>query len=152
MARPVPSVTVRILVIGSGAREHALLRALARDPSVTELHVAPGNAGTARLAQAHPVTVGDPAAIAELAGTLRADLVVIGPEVPLVNGAVDELRPARDRCLRADRGRRADRGIQGVRQGRDARAPECRRRRPSRSPTTAGGSTPRWMPAARRTW
>jgi phosphoribosylamine--glycine ligase len=90
-AHPVPSVTVRILVIGSGAREHALLRALARDPSVTELHVAPGNAGTSRLAQTHPVSVGDPAAIAELAATLRTDLVVIGPEVPLVNGAVDEL-------------------------------------------------------------
>jgi phosphoribosylamine--glycine ligase len=84
-------VTVRILVIGSGAREHALLRALARDPSVTELHVAPGNAGTSRLAKTHPVAVGDPAAIAELAGTLGVDLVVIGPEVPLVNGAVDEL-------------------------------------------------------------
>ena len=88
---PVPSVTVRILVIGSGAREHALLRALARDPSVTELHVAPGNAGTSRLARTHPVEVGDSAAIADLADALDVDLVVIGPEVPLVNGAVDEL-------------------------------------------------------------
>jgi phosphoribosylamine--glycine ligase len=82
---------VRILVIGSGAREHALLRALARDPSVTDLHVAPGNAGTGRLAASHPVAVSDPVAIADLAQELAVDLAVIGPEVPLVNGAVDEL-------------------------------------------------------------
>jgi phosphoribosylamine--glycine ligase len=82
---------VRILVIGSGAREHALLRALARDPSVTDLHVAPGNAGTGRLATSHPVAVSDPVAIADLAQELAVDLAVIGPEVPLVNGAVDEL-------------------------------------------------------------
>jgi phosphoribosylamine--glycine ligase len=83
---------VRILVIGSGAREHALLRALRRDPAVGELHVAPGNAGTRSLAKSHPVDVTDPVAIADLAGKLSADLVVIGPEVPLVNGAADELR------------------------------------------------------------
>ena len=80
---------MRILVIGSGAREHALLRALRRDPSVTELFVAPGNAGTGALAQAHPVEVADPEAVAALAGSLAVDLVVIGPEVPLVNGAAD---------------------------------------------------------------
>ncbi|WP_029138495.1 phosphoribosylamine--glycine ligase [Nakamurella lactea] len=83
---------MRILVIGSGAREHALLRALDRDPAVTQLHVAPGNAGTGELAAAHPVDVGDPAAISALAGGLGVDLVVIGPEVPLVAGAVDRLR------------------------------------------------------------
>src|SRR6195952_5299464 len=82
-------VAVRILVIGSGAREHALLRTLRRDPSVTDLFVAPGNAGTGVLATAHPVDVADPVAIAALAETLRVDLVVIGPEVPLVNGAAD---------------------------------------------------------------
>lgn len=80
---------MRILVIGSGAREHALLRSLNRDPSVTELFVAPGNAGTGRLAQSHPVDVGDPGAVAALAGSLSVDLVVIGPEVPLVNGVAD---------------------------------------------------------------
>src|SRR6195952_3797122 len=84
-------VAVRILVIGSGAREHALLRTLRRDPSVTDLFVAPGNAGTGVLATAHPVDVADPVAIADLAETLRVDLVVIGPEVPLVNGASDAL-------------------------------------------------------------
>ena len=85
---------MRILVIGSGAREHALLRALRRDPGVTDLHIAPGNAGTDELATAHQVNVGDPAAISALAAELRVDLVVIGPEVPLVAGAVDELQRA----------------------------------------------------------
>jgi phosphoribosylamine--glycine ligase len=83
---------VRILVIGSGAREHALLRALRRDPAVDELHIAPGNAGTGALATAHEVDAADPASIADLAARLRPDLVVIGPEVPLVNGAVDALQ------------------------------------------------------------
>ncbi len=83
---------VRILVIGSGAREHALLRALRRDPGVGELHIAPGNAGTGPLAEQHPVDVADPAAIAVLAADLEADLVVIGPEVPLVAGVADRLR------------------------------------------------------------
>lgn len=83
---------MRILVIGSGAREHALLRALRRDPDVADLHIAPGNAGTAALAQAHPVDVADPDAIAGLAQQVQPDLVVIGPEVPLVNGAADALR------------------------------------------------------------
>src|SRR4051812_10888814 len=82
-------VAVRILVIGSGAREHALLRALRKDPGVTELHVAPGNAGPGALAPAHPLDAGAPAAIAALATALAADLVVIGPELPLVLGAAD---------------------------------------------------------------
>jgi phosphoribosylamine--glycine ligase len=83
---------VRILVIGSGAREHALLRALRRDPGVDDLHIGPGNAGTSSLATSHPVDATDPAAIAELAASISPDLVVIGPEVPLVNGAADALR------------------------------------------------------------
>ncbi|MTD16043.1 phosphoribosylamine--glycine ligase [Nakamurella sp. YIM 132087] len=83
---------MRILVIGSGAREHALLRALRRDPAVGELHVAPGNAGTDALATGYPVDVGRPASVADLAEAIGVDLVVIGPEVPLVAGAADELR------------------------------------------------------------
>jgi phosphoribosylamine---glycine ligase len=90
--RPVASSLVKILVVGSGAREHALLRALARDPATTELHIAPGNGGTGRLATTHPVSASEPAAIADLADRLRPDLVVIGPEVPLVKGAADAVR------------------------------------------------------------
>ncbi len=80
---------VRILVIGSGAREHALLRAFRRDPGVADLFVAPGNAGTGALATAFHVDVTDAEAIAALAEAIGADLVVIGPEVPLVAGAAD---------------------------------------------------------------
>jgi phosphoribosylamine--glycine ligase len=83
---------VRVLVIGSGGREHAIVRALAQDPAVTSLHAAPGNPGIAALAHTHPVTASDPAAIAALAGELAADLVVIGPEMPLVAGAADAVR------------------------------------------------------------
>jgi phosphoribosylamine--glycine ligase len=83
---------VKVLVIGSGAREHALCRALSLDPALTALACAPGNAGIAELAETHAVDVADPAAVADLAGRLAADLVVIGPEVPLVAGAADAVR------------------------------------------------------------
>ncbi len=83
---------MKVLVVGSGGREHALCRALARDPRVDALVCAPGNAGTAELAEPRPLDVADPDAIAELAERVGADLTVIGPEVPLVAGAVDELR------------------------------------------------------------
>ncbi len=82
---------VRILVVGSGAREHALLRALRRDPEVTDLFIAPGNAGTGALAAAHELDVSDPEAIAALAAGLDVDLVVVGPEAPLVGGAADAI-------------------------------------------------------------
>ena len=86
-------VTVRILVIGSGAREHALLVALAADPTVTELHAAPGNPGMVQ-AQCHEVAVTDPADVTALARRVDAGLVIIGPEVPLVAGVADALRGA----------------------------------------------------------
>jgi len=85
---------VRVLVIGSGGREHAIVRALGRDPAVTDLHAAPGNPGIAELAQAHEVKVTDPAEVTGLAKTLGTDLVVIGPEAPLVAGVGDALRTA----------------------------------------------------------
>lgn len=86
---------MRILVIGSGAREHALLRGLSQDPATTQLDVAPGNAGMGDLATVHPgVTVDDPAAVTALAREIAADLVVIGPEIPLVAGVADALRDA----------------------------------------------------------
>lgn len=85
---------MRILIIGSGAREHAIARALRRDPAVTDLHVAPGNAGTAQIAVNHPVAMADPASVLHLAQQVRPELVVIGPEVPLVAGVADVLRDA----------------------------------------------------------
>jgi phosphoribosylamine--glycine ligase len=79
-------------VIGTGGREHAIVRALSRDPAVSELHAAPGNPGIAELAQLHEVRAADPADVTRLAKHLRADLVVIGPEAPLVAGVADALR------------------------------------------------------------
>ncbi|NYD23274.1 phosphoribosylamine--glycine ligase [Kineococcus aurantiacus] len=83
-----------VLVIGSGAREHALVRALLDDPGVNRVVVAPGNAGTALVAPAEPVEATDPDAVAALATRLGVDLVVVGPEAPLVAGVADAVRAA----------------------------------------------------------
>ncbi|MFI1254988.1 phosphoribosylamine--glycine ligase [Streptomyces netropsis] len=83
---------MKVLVIGGGAREHALCRSLSLDPDVTALHCAPGNAGIAEVAELHAVDALDGAAVAELAASLRADLVVVGPEAPLVAGVADAVR------------------------------------------------------------
>jgi phosphoribosylamine--glycine ligase len=83
---------MRVLVLGSGAREHALVTALAKDPGVDEIFCAPGNAGTVALARAHRLDPTDPAAVLALADELQPDLVVIGPEAPLVAGVADVLR------------------------------------------------------------
>jgi phosphoribosylamine--glycine ligase len=90
---------VRVVVIGSGAREHALCVALSSDPAVSALACAPGNAGTRAVAEPLAVRVGDPEAIAALAVEWRADLVVIGPEMPLVAGAADAVRDAGIACF-----------------------------------------------------
>ncbi|KLO46326.1 phosphoribosylamine--glycine ligase [Mycobacterium nebraskense] len=90
---------MRVLVIGSGAREHALLLALRKDPQVTGLYVAPGNAGTARVAEQHDVDITSGSDVVALAREVRADLVVIGPEVPLVLGVADALRAAGIVCF-----------------------------------------------------
>jgi phosphoribosylamine--glycine ligase len=85
---------MKILLVGSGGREHALGVGLQADPACTELHVAPGNPGIAQFAQCHPLAITDNQAILELAQRLHIDLVVVGPEVPLVNGVADILRAA----------------------------------------------------------
>jgi phosphoribosylamine--glycine ligase len=90
---------MRVLVVGSGAREHALCLSLAADPAVTALICAPGNAGTAGIAEHRPLDVTNPAAIAKLAAEVRADLVVIGPEAPLVAGAADAVRAVGIACF-----------------------------------------------------
>jgi phosphoribosylamine--glycine ligase len=83
---------VRVLLVGSGAREHALAWRLAQSPSLAELHAAPGNPGIAALGACHPVRPDDAEGLLDLAAALAADLVVIGPEAPLVAGVADELR------------------------------------------------------------
>lgn len=85
---------MKILVVGTGAREHALALALSRDPQVTELHAAPGNPGIGALAQLHAVDPLDGDAVAGLATTLGVDLVVVGPEAPLVAGVADAVLAA----------------------------------------------------------
>jgi phosphoribosylamine--glycine ligase len=83
---------VKVLIVGSGGREHALAWALTRSPRLSELHAAPGNPGIAELARCHPVRPDDAASLVPLATELRVDLVVVGPEAPLVAGLADELR------------------------------------------------------------
>jgi phosphoribosylamine---glycine ligase len=83
---------VKTLVIGTGGREHALALALSRDPSVSEVHAAPGNPGIAAVATLHEVDPMDGGAVADLAVRLGVDLVVVGPEAPLVAGVADAVR------------------------------------------------------------
>jgi phosphoribosylamine--glycine ligase len=99
---------VRILVIGSGGREHALVRTLSQETlgqetrAANDVHAAPGNPGIAAIAQTHPDTSGTPDQILALARELRPDLVVVGPEAPLVAGAGDALRAAGISCFGPD--------------------------------------------------
>lgn len=91
--------SLRVLVLGSGGREHALLIALKRDPHVDYLAVAPGNAGTSAVAEQYAVDISSGAEVAALAAKLNIDLVVIGPEVPLVLGVGDAVRAAGIACF-----------------------------------------------------
>ena len=90
---------MKALVVGTGGREHALALALARDPGVTEVHAAPGNPGIAEVASLHDVDPLDGAAVAALATTIAVDLVVVGPEAPLVAGVADAVRDAGIACF-----------------------------------------------------
>jgi phosphoribosylamine---glycine ligase len=83
---------VKVLLVGSGGREHALAWKLSQAPTLTELHAAPGNPGIAALGRCHPVRAEDGDGLLDLASSIDADLVVVGPEAPLVAGVADELR------------------------------------------------------------
>jgi phosphoribosylamine--glycine ligase len=83
---------VRVLVVGSGGREHALAWKLAQSPVVEEVHAAPGNPGIAAIGRCHPIRAEDGESLLELARTLSAGLVVVGPEAPLAAGVGDTLR------------------------------------------------------------
>src|SRR4051812_48901291 len=84
-------VAMRILVVGGGAREHALLWKLAQSPRQPELYCAPGNAGTATLAENVPIRAEDVPALVRWAEEHRPDLTIVGPEAPLVAGLADAL-------------------------------------------------------------
>ena len=90
---------MKVLVVGSGGREHALALALSRDPEVSQVYAAPGNPGMAAVAELHPVDAVDGAAVAALATELGVDLVVVGPEAPLVAGVADAVRAAGISCF-----------------------------------------------------
>ena len=83
---------MRVLVVGSGAREHAIVHALRRSHGVTEIFAAPGNPGIAQAADLLPVSPNDLVSVAEAAGDLRVDLTIVGPEVPLAMGIADEFQ------------------------------------------------------------
>jgi phosphoribosylamine---glycine ligase len=83
---------MKILVIGSGGREHALLWKIAQSPHASELYCAPGNAGIAEIATCYPADAADAGSLANLAASINADLTVIGPEAPLVAGAASAFR------------------------------------------------------------
>ena len=85
---------MRVLLVGSGGREHALAWKLAQSPSLTELHAAPGSPGIAQLGECHPIRAEDAEGLLGLSHALGVDLVVVGPEAPLVGGLADVLRPA----------------------------------------------------------
>ena len=85
---------MRVLLVGSGGREHALAWRLAASKELDELHAAPGNPGIASLATCHPVAADDGDGLLGLARSLEVDLVVVGPEAPRVHGVADALRHA----------------------------------------------------------
>ncbi|GIG58114.1 phosphoribosylamine--glycine ligase [Longispora fulva] len=90
---------MRVLVIGTGGREHALVTALSLDPAVSHVLAAPGNPGMAPLAELRAVDPMDPGAVAALAVDTAADLVIVGPEAPLVAGVADAVRAAGVACF-----------------------------------------------------
>ncbi|MCZ2401825.1 phosphoribosylamine--glycine ligase [Paenarthrobacter sp. Z7-10] len=85
---------MKVLVIGPGGREHAIVRSLLRDPNVSEVHAAPGNAGIGRLVPTHDIDANEPAVVTALATKLGVDLVIVGPEAPLAAGVADAVRDA----------------------------------------------------------
>ena len=148
--------TVRVLVIGSGAREHALLLALRNDPDVESLAVAPGNAGTAAIADQHDVDITSGDDVVALAQKIGADLVVIGPEVPLVLGVADAVRAAGIACFgptkEAARIEGSKAFAKDVMAAAGVRTAEERDRRQPRAPRRGIGPVRARAPATRRGW
>src|SRR5918999_741707 len=93
-ARVTTLAGVKVLLVGSGGREHALAWKIAQSPALTELHAAPGNPGIAALGRCHPLRADDLEGLLALCREQAVDLVVVGPEAPLVAGLADGLRRA----------------------------------------------------------
>lgn len=93
------NLELTVLVVGNGGREHALALALSRDPVVIAIHCAPGNPGTAAIATNHAIDPLDAVAVANLAAQVKANLVVVGPEAPLVAGVADAVRAVGIPCF-----------------------------------------------------
>lgn len=90
---------MKVLVVGSGAREHAIAWKVGQSPKLSELHAAPGNAGIAKFAKCHKVNSHDIDAVADLAQRLKIDLVIVGPEAPLVAGLSNRLKKVGIPCF-----------------------------------------------------
>ena len=93
------SMMSRLMVLGSGGREHAIIWSLSRENRAHELYCAPGNPGTALLGANLPVDLSDSASVLALCREHNIDAVIVGPEAPLVNGLVDDLTAAGQRAL-----------------------------------------------------
>ena len=107
---------MNVLLIGSGGREHALAWKLSASPLLTKLYCAPGNGGIAEVAECVPIPVADHTAVIRFCKDNAIDLVVVGPEAPLVAGLVDDLDDGGDQMLRAETGRSAARRLEGLHQ------------------------------------
>jgi phosphoribosylamine--glycine ligase len=92
-------MTIKILLLGSGGREHALATALKNDPFTEDLYCAPGNPGIAQIAQTFSIDITNPDEVVELSRQLLIDLVLIGPELPLINGVADALIASEIACF-----------------------------------------------------
>ena len=119
---------MKILVIGGGGREHAICPRSASTSPSPRCYCAPGNPGIAEVAELRAVDALDPAAVARLAAELGVDLVVVGPEAPLVAGVADAVREAGIAVLRAVKGGRAARGVQSLLEGGHGRGRGADRR------------------------
>jgi len=90
----VPKGKIKVLILGSGGREHALLKVCLRSPRVSDVFVAPGNGGMAMEVKCYPVDLSKPASVLDLVRRVEANFVIVGPEVPLAHGVVDILEAA----------------------------------------------------------
>src|SRR5262249_9995449 len=142
----------RVLLLGSGGREHALARALAADSGVSDLHASPGNPGIGSLATLHGGDLADLGWATDLARSLAPGLVIVGPEAPLVAGLGDALREAGGGGrVGARPGGPPERGAKARRQGGSwgRRGPGPPSHGPAAPPARP---RPRWPRSAPRTW